>query len=645
MIVIEFIDGSTREYQSPVTGVEIAKDISISLQKQALLMLVNDQICDIEDTITQSAKVKIITKKDKELVVPVMRHDLAHILAEALCELYPDITLTIGPVIDYGFYYDISSARTISVKDLPAIEKKMQEIIQRNEKIIKITMPRSEAIEFYKKQDNKFKVEILSQISDDTVTLYKQGEFIDLCRGPHLRSTKDSSVHFKLTKVSAAYWRADVNQDSLQRIYGIAFAEKKDLDDHLYMLEEAERRDHRKLGKSMKLFHVQQEAAGSIFWHENGTYIYNALQSYIRDKLLNNGYFEVKTPQLVSRELWEKSGHWEKFLDNIYICEDSHEVFALKPMNCPCHIEIFKQGLVSYKDLPVRMMEFGSCHRRESSGSLHGIMRVRSFVQDDAHIFCTFDQIVEETKKFCELLKVVYKDIFGDVDILVYFSDRPEKRAGSDEVWDMAEQALHDAAIDSGLELKTNKGEGAFYGPKLEFTLKDSLNRLWQLGTLQVDMIIPKRLGASFINHEGNKETPVLLHRAILGSFERFIGILLEHYAGRLPLWLAPQQVVVATVTQDEKVKEYAEGCYNQLRELGIRAHLDVRHEKISYKVREHSEAKVPIIMVIGFQERDNSSVSLRFLGSSDTLIKGWDECLSLITQHIKNKAIDLDFS
>lgn len=615
-VALTLPDGSVREYDGPVTGMTLAQDIGPGLAKAAIVIVVNGEQWDLSREITTDANVSIITKRDDE-ALEILRHDAAHILAEAVKELYPETQVTIGPAIENGFYYDFAREEPFTPDDLEKMEKRMKEIVARDEEIIRTEMPRDEAVEFFKNMGEIYKAEIIASIpSDEPITLYKQGDFIDLCRGPHLPSTKYlGGDTFKLMNVAGAYWRGDSNNEMLQRVYGTAWRDKKELKKYLHRLEEAEKRDHRKLGKEMGLFHFQEEAAGMPFWHPNGWTIYTQLESYMRRKQRAYGYREVNTPKLVDRKLWEESGHWEKFREHMYTTESEERIFALKPMNCPCHVQVFNQGLVSYRDLPMRLAEFGSCHRYEPSGALHGLMRVRSFVQDDAHIFCEKDKITEETKIFCKMLLEVYED-FGFNDVKVKFSDRPEVRAGTDEVWDEAEQYLKDAIKHAGLEYTPNPGEGAFYGPKIEFVLTDAIGRDWQCGTLQVDFITPERLNANYIGADNAKHHPVMLHRAILGSFERFIGILIENHAGRFPMWLAPTQVVVTGITADQD--DYVTEVYEKLIGAGLRAEIDLRNEKINYKVREHSHAKVPAIFVAGGREAENNTITVRRLGSKN---------------------------
>ncbi len=610
-------DGSVRSFAHPVTGAELAADIGPGLAKAALAMRVDGALRDLADVLDRDAAVSIVTGRDDD-GLELIRHDAAHVMAQAVQELYPGTQVTIGPAIENGFYYDFARDEPFTPEDLETIEARMREIVDRDLPLRKEVWDRIDAIETFKNIGEHYKAEIIQDIpSDDEIKVYRQGDWFDLCRGPHLPSTGKLPKAFKLLKLAGAYWRGDSRNAMLQRIYGTAWATDKQLKDHLHMLEEAEKRDHRRLGREMGLFHFQEEAAGSIFWHPKGWTVYQLCERYMRARLDEAGYVEVKTPQMIDRVLWEKSGHWEKFRENMFTAEDEGDkVLALKPMNCPGHVQIFKhQGIMSYRDLPLRMAEFGACHRNEPSGALHGMLRVRAFTQDDAHIFCTEGQINSESKAFCDLLMSVYKD-FGYEDVLVKFSDRPPVRAGDDATWDRAEAALKEAVEAAGLPYEMNPGEGAFYGPKLEFVLRDAIGRDWQCGTLQVDFVLPERLDASYVGEDGEKHRPVMLHRAILGSFERFIGVLIENYAGRLPMWLAPVQAVVATIVSD--ADPYAVDVYNALRRAGIRAELDLRNEKINYKVREHSHAKVPVMLIVGRREADEGTVSVRRLGEKD---------------------------
>jgi len=626
MVALTLPDGSVRRYDGPVTGAKLAADIGPGLAKAALAVRVDGEMRDLTREIERDASVAIVTAKDPD-ALELLRHDAAHVMAEAVKELYPETQVTIGPAIENGFYYDFSRATPFTPEDLAAIEARMREIVARNEPVVREVWNREEAVEFFKSQGEHYKAEIIEAIPPhEDITLYRQGSFIDLCRGPHLPATGKLGTAFKLMKVAGAYWRGDSRNEMLQRIYGTAWASDKDLKDYLTRLEEAEKRDHRRLGREMGLFHIQEEAVGSIFWHPKGWTLYRTIESYIRARTLAAGYVEVRTPQLVDRSLWEASGHWEKFREDMFTVVSENKVLCIKPMNCPCHVQIFNQGLKSYRDLPLRMAEFGTCHRNEPSGALHGLMRVRAFTQDDAHIFCTEDQITSETKAFCDLLLSVYRD-FGFEDVIVKFSDRPPKRAGSDAVWDKAEAALKTASEAAGLDVVLNPGEGAFYGPKLEFVLRDAIGREWQCGTLQVDFVLPERLNATYIGEDGARHRPVMLHRAILGSIERFIGVLIEHYAGKLPLWLAPLQVVVATITSDADA--YAGKVLAALAAAGLRAEGDLRNEKIGYKVREHSLAKVPVLLAVGKREAEEGTVAVRRLGSPDQETLALDEAVN----------------
>lgn len=613
MIEVILPDGAKRQLVSGSTGTALATDISKSLAKKAIAIKQNGKLVDLALELTDGAAVEVITIDSPE-ALELLRHDCAHVLAEAVQELFPGTQVTIGPTIENGFYYDFAREQPFTPDDLEIIQKRMKEIIDRNEPFIREEWDRQEAIKFFESKGEAYKAELIRDLPEsETISIYRQGEWLDLCRGPHMPSTGRVGAAFKLMSVAGAYWRGDHRNAMLQRIYGTVWRSEKELAAHLTMLEEAEKRDHRRLGREMDLFHLQEEAAGSIFWHAKGWTLYRQIEAYMRHRLEGAGYFEVKTPQLVDRALWEASGHWDKFRENMFTAETEDErILALKPMNCPCHVQIFRQGLKSYRELPMRMAEFGSCHRNEPSGSLHGIMRVRAFTQDDAHIFATENQITSECKAFCDLLLSIYED-FGFTEVRVKFSDRPDVRAGEDSVWDKAETALMDAVNASGLEFELNPGEGAFYGPKLEFVLRDAIGRDWQCGTFQVDFVLPERLGATYVGEDSQRHTPVMLHRAILGSFERFIGILIENYAGRLPIWLAPVQVTVATIVSD--ADQYAREVFNQLKAAGIRAEIDLRNEKINYKVREHSLAKTPIMLVVGRREAEEGTVAVRKLG------------------------------
>jgi threonyl-tRNA synthetase len=637
MFSLRLKDGSEKKFEKPINGLELATSISPKLAKEAAAIKANGNLIDLNIVLPNNAQVEIITKNTAD-GLDIIRHDAAHLFAQAVKELYPETQITIGPSIENGFYYDIyRKDNPLGFDDLAKIEKRMHEIVDLDIAITREEWNRDDAIPFFKNMGEHFKAEIIESIPQgEVISLYRQGEFIDLCRGPHMPSTKRVGHAFKLMKLAGAYWRGDHRNVMLQRVYGTAWATQAELDAYVHMLEEAEKRDHRRLGQELNLFHMQEEAVGSVFWHPKGWTIYRTLENFVRNRLEKNNYVEVKTPQLLDRSLWEASGHWEKFRENMFTVEaDDEKVLAIKPMNCPCHVQIFKQGIKSYRDLPLRMAEFGSCHRNEPSGGLHGIMRVRGFVQDDAHIFCTPDQIVSETKSFCDLLKSVYQDL-GFENFYVKFSDRPEKRAGSDDIWDKAENALMEASKAAGLDFSINSGEGAFYGPKLEFVLKDSIGREWQCGTLQVDFVLPERLDANYIGEDGAKHRPVMLHRAILGSMERFIGVLIEHYAGKFPVWLAPIQVVIAPIVLD--ANDYAEKLLQDLKESGIRAEIDLRNEKISYKIREHSLQKVPFIYVVGKREAEENTVAIRTLGGEQQMVKTYaDAKAELLSLAFKN--------
>ncbi len=616
MPAITLPDGSVRQFPGPVTGMEVAAAIGPGLARAALAMEVDGAQQDLAREITGDAAVKFITRKD-EAALGLIRHDTAHVLAEAVQALYPGTQVTIGPAIDNGFYYDFARNEAFTPEDLPAIEAKMREIISGNAPFTREVWDREDAVNFFEARGERFKAELIRDLPpSETITIYRQGDWLDLCRGPHMRGTGDIGPAFKLTKTAGAYWRGDHRNPMLSRIYGTAWRDQKELDAYLHQIEEAERRDHRRLAKEMDLFHIQEEAVGSVFWHPKGWKLYRTVEAYMRRRLDAAGYEEVRTPQLVDRSLWEASGHWEKFRKNMFIAEveDEETTLALKPMNCPCHVQIFKQGLRSYRQLPLRMAEFGACHRYEPSGALHGIMRVRAFTQDDAHIFCTEAQIAPETVKFVELLTQVYAD-FGFESFAIKFSDRPAVRAGDDATWDRAEAALKSACATAGVEYTLNPGEGAFYGPKLEFVLRDAIGRDWQCGTLQVDFVLPERLDAEYVTSESARARPVMLHRAILGSFERFLGILIEQYAGRFPLWLAPVQAVVATIVSD--ADPYAEEVAAALRTASLTVETDLSNQKINAKIREHSLAHVPNIIVLGRKEAETGAVAIRRLGGA----------------------------
>ncbi|MDP7426153.1 MAG: threonine--tRNA ligase [Rhodospirillales bacterium] len=630
MVKLSLPDDSVREYDTPVTGANVAADIGPGLAKAALAVRIDGEMEDLSRLIEADCNFSIVTAKD-DGALDLLRHDAAHVMAQAVQELFPGTQVTIGPSIENGYYYDFARDEPFSTDDFEAIENKMAEIVDQDLEFFREVWDRDEAIEFFKAKGEAYKAELIEAIpASDDVSIYRQGDWVDLCRGPHLPSTGKLGKHFKLMKLAGAYWRGNSDNEMLQRIYGTAWADKKQLKAYLNMLEEAEKRDHRRLGREMELFHIQEEAIGSAFWHPKGWQLYRTVQNYIRNRLKKAGYVEVNTPQLVNRSLWEDSGHWEKFRGDMFISEAEDKILAIKPMNCPCHVQIFRHGTKSYRDLPLRMAEFGSCHRNEPSGALHGLMRVRAFTQDDAHIFCTEDQITEETKIFCDLLMSVYKD-FGFEDVVVKFSDRPEVRMGDDATWDKAEKALTDAVNAAGYDYELNPGEGAFYGPKLEFVLRDAIGRDWQCGTHQVDFVLPERLDANYVGEDGEKHRPVMLHRAILGSFERFIGILIENYAGRFPFWLAPLQVVVATITDD--AKPYAEKVLEVLKDAGLRAEADLRNEKINYKVREHSVQKVPVILVVGAREAEENTVAMRRLGGKDQEILALETAIDTLRQ------------
>jgi len=630
-VKITLPDGSVREFPGPVTGLDVAADIGPGLAKAALAIRLNGEMRDLSTEITEDTDLSIVTVKDDD-ALELIRHDAAHVLAQSVQELFPGTQVTIGPAIENGFYYDFAREEPFSTEDFDAIEKKMEEIVDQDLPIERQVWDRNEAIDYFKSIGEIYKAEIIQDLpEDETITVYKQGEWLDLCRGPHLPSTGKLPKAFKMMKLAGAYWRGNSDNEMLQRMYGTAWPDKKQLKSYLHMLEEAEKRDHRRLGREMDLFHLQEEAVGAAFWHPKGWTLYRTVQDYMRNRLDQAGYVEVNTPQLVDRSLWEDSGHWEKFRENMFISEaDEDKILAIKPMNCPCHVQIFRQGIKSYRDLPLRMAEFGSCHRNEPSGALHGLMRVRAFTQDDAHIFCTEDQITAETKIFCDLLMSIYKD-FGFEDVIIKFSDRPEVRAGDDDVWDRAEGALTEAVKAAGYEYDLNPGEGAFYGPKLEFVLRDAIGRDWQCGTLQVDFVLPERLDATYVGEDGEKHRPVMLHRAILGSFERFLGILIENFAGRFPLWLAPLQVVVATIT--DEAAPYAQEVADACRAAGLQVETDVRNEKINYKVREHSVGKVPVILVVGAREAAEGTVAMRRLGGKDQEIVALTEAVATLSE------------
>ncbi len=631
-------DGSVREYDSAVHGAAIAESIGKSLLRDAVAVRVDGELWDLTREIDTDANVEIVTR-DTDDGRELLRHDAAHVLAEAVKEIWPDTQVTIGPAIENGFYYDFAREEPFTEEDLATIEARMKDIVDRDETIEREVWDRGEAAEFFRNMGEEYKAEIIESIpSDEPITLYRQGEFIDLCRGPHLPSTGKLGKAFKLTHVSGAYWRGDSNNEMLQRVYGTAWPTEKDLRKYLHMLEEAEKRDHRRLGKIMDLFHFQEEAPGAVFWHPKGWSLYQSLVSFIREQQSAAGYEEINTPEMVDRSLWEASGHWDSFGDNMFTSETvDGRTYAIKPMNCPGHVQVFNQGIKSYRDLPLRLAEFGKCHRYEPSGALHGMMRVRAFTQDDAHIFCAPEQITAESIAVCNLILGIYRG-FGFEDVRIKFADRPEVRVGEDAIWDQAEQALIKALEESGLDYTHNPGEGAFYGPKLEFVLRDAIGRDWQCGTLQVDLNMPSRLGAYYIGEDGEKHTPVMLHRAILGSLERFTGILIEHHAGNLPLWIAPDQVKVLTITSD--ADEFALGVVERLKARGIRAEADLRNEKISYKVREHSVAKVPVLFAVGQREVDVDSVAVRRLGSKQQNVMTVDAAIEALVNEISARGM-----
>ncbi|MCP5090432.1 MAG: threonine--tRNA ligase [Gammaproteobacteria bacterium] len=631
-------DGSERQFDAATSGAEIAASIGKSLARDAVAVRVDGALRDLTHDISNDARVEILTR-DSDEGLELLRHDAAHVLAEAVKELWPDTQVTIGPAIENGFYYDFAREEAFTENDLEIIEARMKDIVDRDEAIEREVWERNKAAEFFRGIGEEYKAEIIESIpSDEDLTLYRQGDFIDLCRGPHLPSTGALGKAFKLTHVSGAYWRGDSNNEMLQRIYGTAWSNEKQLRKYLHMLEEAEKRDHRRLGKVMDLFHFQEEAPGAVFWHPKGWSLFQSLIGFMRQQQNAAGYQEINTPEVMSRSLWEASGHWDSFGDNMFTTETvDGRHFAIKPMNCPGHVQVFKQGITSYRDLPIRLAEFGKCHRYEPSGALHGMMRVRAFTQDDAHIFCTAEQITPESIAVCDLILGIYRD-FGFNDIRIKFADRPDVRVGEDAVWDQAEAALVEALKAAGLEYTHNPGEGAFYGPKLEFVLRDAIGRDWQCGTLQVDLNMPGRLGATYIGEDGKKHLPVMLHRAIFGSLERFMGILIEHHAGNLPLWLAPVQVKVLTITSD--ADEYAEEIAAALCANGLRAEADLRNEKISYKVREHSVAKVPVQFAVGQRELDDRTVAVRRLGSKKQQVISLDDAISALKREIDDRGL-----
>lgn len=646
-ITVTFPDGAARTYAAGTTGLAVAESISKSLAKAAMAVEVDGEMRDLSRPIEVDAVIRLITRKDPE-ALDLIRHDCAHIMAEAVQKLYPGTQVTIGPVIEDGFFYDFARNEPFSTEDLAAIEKEMRKIVERGDEIVREVWDRDEAVAYFKGKGEYYKAEIIADLPpEEAVSVYRQGEWLDLCRGPHLPTTRHTGTAFKLMKVAGAYWRGDSEKAMLTRIYGTAWRDDKELQEYLTRLEEAEKRDHRKLGKEMGLFHFQEEAQGSVFWHPKGFTIYNQMEAYIRRRLNDAGYVEVKTPQLIDNKLWVASGHWGKYRENMFVVPDEvpnteddgpvisgdARLMALKPMNCPAHVQIFRQGITSYRDLPLRMAEFGCCHRNEAHGALHGLMRVRQMTQDDAHIFCTEDQITSESVAFCDLVTKVYADM-GFEDVRVVLALRPEQRAGTDEIWDKAEDGLRQALVQAGLEFEEAAGEGAFYGPKVEYHIRDAIGRSWQCGTLQLDFVLPERLDASYIGEDGNRHRPVMLHRAVLGSLERFIGIMIESTAGKLPLWLAPVQCVVATITSEADA--YAQEVYETLKAQGLRVELDIRNEKINYKVREHSLQKVPVMFVVGAREAEERSVAIRRLGAKEQSVEALDAAAESLAQSCK---------
>ncbi|WP_049237064.1 threonine--tRNA ligase [Moraxella canis] len=634
MVAITLPDGSVRQFEGETTVMQIAQDIGPGLAKTTIAGRVNGQLVDASDPITTDATVQIITAKDPE-GVEIIRHSCAHLLGHAVKQLYPEVKMVIGPVIEDGFYYDIYSPRPFTPEDMQAIEARMKKLIDQDYDVIKKMTPRDEVIKVFESRGEDYKLRLIEDMPDEkAMGLYYHQEYIDMCRGPHVPNTRFLKA-FQLTKMSGAYWRGDAKNEQLQRIYGTAWADKKDLKAYIARIEEAEKRDHRKIGKALNLFHMQEQAPGMVFWHPNGWTIWQVLEQYMRKVQQDNGYLEIKTPQIVDRSLWEKSGHWENYAENMFTTSSESRDYAIKPMNCPCHVQVFNQGLKSYRDLPIRLAEFGSCHRNEPSGSLHGIMRVRQLTQDDAHIFCTNEQIKQEAQDFIALTLKVYQD-FGFDHILMKLSTRPEKRVGDDALWDLAEKDLADALDNAGLSWELQEGEGAFYGPKIEFTLKDSLGRQWQCGTLQLDFNLPERLGAEFINEQGDRERPVMLHRAILGSFERFIGILIENYAGFFPPWLAPTQAVVMNIT--DKQADACQAVVAKLKDAGLRAISDLRNEKIGFKIRERTLERIPFMLVMGDKEVENGTVNVRTREGNNLGSMPVDEFITLINDAIAQK-------
>jgi threonyl-tRNA synthetase len=626
-------DGSMRDYATPLTVMEIAQDIGAGLAKHTLAGKVDGALVDASFVVSQDASVAMITRTSEE-GLDILRHSTAHLLAHAVKFLYPDTQVTIGPVIDNGFYYDFARQESFRPEDLEQIEAKMQELARANIPLQRSVMPRDEAVTFFENMGEHYKAQIITDIpSNEDISLYQQGDFIDLCRGPHVPTTASLADGFKLTRIAGAYWRGDANNEMLQRIYGTAWENKKALKQYLARIAEAEKRDHRKLGKQLDLFHAQDEAPGMVFWHPKGWSVYQEVKHYIRDKILTHGYQEVNTPQIIDRSLWEKSGHWDKFASNMFTTGSENRDYAVKPMNCPGHIQIYNNSLKSYRDLPLRIAEFGSCHRNEPSGTLHGLMRVRNFVQDDAHIFCTAEQIQAEVSAFIDLLFEVYAD-FGFDTVLIKLSTRPDERVGSDEIWDRAEAALEEALNTKQLEWELQPGEGAFYGPKIEFSLKDSLERVWQCGTIQVDFSMPERLDAHYIDEHSSRQTPVMLHRAILGSLERFVGILIEEYAGAFPFWLAPVQAVVVNIAAAQE--EYCRKLESTLKKQGFRVNLDLRNEKVGFKIREHLMQKTPLVLVVGDREANSNQVAVRGYGGKDFGVMSLADVQEFMARHNK---------
>ena len=636
MPVITLPDGTKKAFKENITIDDLSNSIGSGLAKATVAGRINGKLVDASEEISDDSDVVIVTNSDPE-GLEIIRHSCAHLFGHAIKQMYPQAKMAIGPTIENGFYYDIDLDISLNDKDLEAIEKKMKELASTDYSVIREVVNKDKALKAFKERNEEYKIQIINDIPDDEIiALYYHNEYTDMCRGPHVSSTRHLRS-FKLMKIAGAYWRGDSKNKMLQRIYGTAWANDKDLKNHLNLLEEAEKRDHRKLGKELDLFHFQEEAVGMVFWHPKGWSIYRELEEYIRRKITKGGYLEIKTPQLIDKKLWEASGHWDKYSEHMYTSEADDRELMLKPMNCPGHIQVFNQGIKSYRDLPLRMSEFGSCHRYEPSGALHGLMRVRNFVQDDAHIFCTEDQIESETILFCNILKEVYEELGFD-KVSIKFADRPDERVGEDSIWDKAESALSKAARATGLPFDENKGDGAFYGPKLDFYLHDAIGRVWQCGTLQVDFNLPKRLNASYIGEDNNKHIPVMLHRAILGSLERFLGILIENYEGKFPLWLSPVQVALTTITSNSDMA--ANALLEKLRSSGLRSIIDLRNEKINYKIREHSINKVPYILVLGDREVEENTVTIRRLGSKEQKTLNVDECIDLI----KNEALPPDF-